>query len=82
MWATKKIIKDAYPKKVCHMHKRHVEKKRSWTHEGPSIQKKKREIAQCSKKKEFIHHPRKIFTHMHILIKEYDLFLFWIQSLA
>jgi hypothetical protein len=28
--------------------------------------------------KEFIHHPRKISTHMHILIKLYDLFLPWI----
>jgi len=40
-YAKKKEIKDAYPKKVCHMLKRHVlKKKENWTHEGPSIQKK------------------------------------------
>ena len=30
----------------------------------------------------FIHHPPKISTHMHILIKDYDLFLHWIRSLT
>ena len=38
MWAIKKIedeeIKDAYPKKVCHMLKRHVRKKRCIRKEG------------------------------------------------
>ena len=29
-----------------------------------------------------IHHPPKISTHLHILIKAYDLFLLWIRSLT
>jgi hypothetical protein len=32
--------------------------------------------------KEFIHHPPKISTHMHILIKVYDLFLLGIRFLT
>ena len=52
MWAMQKEIKDAYPKKVCHMLKRHV-KKKNWTYEGPSIQKKRvgHMKVQVSKKK-------------------------------
>ena len=30
----------------------------------------------------FIHHPPKISTHLHFLIKAYDLFLLWIRSLT
>ena len=86
----KKRIKDAYPKKVCHM-LRHVKKrenKRSNTtkkvchmlrHVKKKVttspypkRKKKREMVHT---KEFIHHPPKISTHLHILIKVYDLFL-------
>ena len=71
----KEGIKDAYPKKVCHM-LRHVKKKKR----QPLIQKeRKREMVHT---KEFIHHPPKIFTHLHILIKVYDLFLFWIWFLT
>jgi len=33
---------------------------------------KRRELVQ---KKEFVHHPPKISTHLHILIKVYDFFL-------
>ena len=43
------------------------------------IQKKEREMVHT---KEFIHHPPKIPTHLHILIKVYDLFLLWIRSLT
>jgi hypothetical protein len=43
------------------------------------IQKKEREMVHT---KEFIHHPQKISTHLHILIKVYDLFLLWIRSLT
>ena len=32
--------------------------------------------------KEFLHHPPKISTHLHILIKVYDFFLLWIWSLT
>jgi hypothetical protein len=55
------------------------------------IQKKekKRKIAHILERerdmvheKKFIHHPPKISTHMHILIKVYDLFLLWIQPLT
>ena len=68
-----KKIKEAYPKKVCHM-LRHVKKK-----EIAPIQKKEREMVHT---KEFIHHPPKISTHLHILIKFYDLSLLWILSLT
>ena len=71
-YAKRKEIKEVYPKKVCHM-LRHVKKK-----EDP-IQKKEREMFHT---KEFIHHPPKISTHLHILIKVYDLFLLRIQSLT
>ena len=71
----KKKIKEAYPKKVCHM-LRHVKKK--WEEIAP-IQKKEREMVHT---KESIHHPPKISTHLHILIKVYDLFLLWIRSLT
>jgi len=87
-------------------------KKRSWTHEGPSIQKKKKEKSwtlegpsihkerEREREREITHVQRKrnkgerwfmkgvhtpstqIFTHMHILIKVYDLFLLWIRSLT
>ena len=70
----KERIKEAYPKKVCHM-LRHVKKKE----EIAPIQKKEREMVHT---KEFIHHPPKISTHLDILIKVYDLFLLWIRSLT
>ena len=41
--------------------------------------KKKGEIVHTT---ESIHHPPKISTHLHILIKVYDLFLLWIWSLT
>jgi len=92
--------------------RKHDEKK-SWTHEGPSIQKKKKESwtlegpsiqrereREREREIEIAHVQRKrnkgerwfmkgvltpstqIFTHMHILIKVYDLFLLWIRSLT
>ena len=73
----KKRIKDAYPKKVCHM-LRHVKKKRR----KDSPLSKKKEKGEMVHTKEFIHHPPKISTHLHILIKVYDLFLLWIRSLT
>ena len=78
MWGYAKekiIIKDAYPKKVCHM-LRNVKKKKGKIAPYP---KRKREMVHT---KEFIHHPPKISTHLHILIKVYDLFLLWIRSLT
>ena len=46
----------------------------------PLIQKeRKREMVHT---KGFIHHPPKISTHLHILIKVYDLFLLWIRYLT
>ena len=74
----KKRIKDAYPKKVCHM-LRHVKKKEKEKIAPYPKRKKKREMVHT---KEFIHHPPKISTHLHILIKVYDLFLLWIRSLT
>ena len=62
----KKRIKDAYPKKICHM-LRHVKKKKKKEKIDPyPKRKKKREMVHT---KEFIHHPPKIYTHLHILIK-------------
>ena len=79
MGLCKKKIKDAYPKKVCHM-LRHVKKKeKEKIAPYPKRKKKKREMVHT---KEFIHHPPKISTHLHILIKVYDLFLLWIRSLT
>ena len=73
--------------------KRREENKRSIPKEGmphaSACQKKKKEIAPIQKRerkmvhtKEFIHHPPKISTHLHILIKVYDLFLLQIRSLT
>ena len=61
----KKIKKDAYPMKVCHMPTRHFKKKKNIAHVS------RREIDHT---KEFIHH-KKIPTHLHILIRLYDSFL-------
>ena len=78
--ACQKKREDAYPNKVCLMSPRHDKKR-----------KKKKNIAHTKKilqgreksyKGVFIHHPPKIPTHLHILIKIYDLFLLWIQSLT
>jgi len=74
----KKERKDAYPKKVCHM-LRHVQKKERRKDSPLSKKKEKGEMVHT---KEFIHHPRKIFTHLHILIKIYDFFLLWIRFLT
>ena len=69
---------DAYPKKVCHM-LRHAKKKEEEQIAPYPKRKKKREMVHTKK---FIHHPPKISTHLHILIKVYDLFLLWIRSLT
>ena len=75
----KKERKDAYPKKVCHM-LRHVQKKER--RKDSPLSKKKEKQREMVHTKEFIHHPPKISTHLHILIKVYDLFLLWIRSLT
>ena len=83
-------IKHAYPKKVCHMPTRHVkkrerEKKREEKKDSPYPKKKKKKKQERDGSyKEFIHHPPKIHisTHLHILIKVYDLFLLWIRFLT
>jgi len=49
-------IKDAYPKKVCHMPTRHVKKREQKI--APIQRKRKRE--EMIHTKEFIHHPPKI----------------------
>ena len=71
-----KEIKDAYRKKVCHM-LQHVKKEREKI--APYLKERKREMVHI---KEFIHYPPKISTHLHILIKVYDLFLLWIRFLT
>src|SRR6185437_8548230 len=74
----KERIKDAYPKKVCHVLRKEKKKKEEKIAHYPK-RKKKREMVHT---KESIHHPPKISTHLHILIKVYDLFLLWIRSLT
>ena len=71
--------KDVYPKKVCHVPPRHVKKE-----EEENIAHNKKNVYKGERNhiKEFLHHPPKISTHLHILIKVYDLFLLWIQSLT
>ena len=74
MWAIQKEIKDAYPKKVCHMPTRHDIKKRErrcipeegMPHAHKACQRKKdsphpKEIKEREivHEKEFIHHPPK-----------------------
>ena len=73
----KRKIKDAYPKKVCHM-LRNVKKKEK---DSP-LSKKKEKERWCIQRSSYIIHKNKISTHLHILIKDYDLFLLWIRSLT
>ena len=82
-------IKDAYPKKACHMLKRHVRKKKKNNKNAypkkvchmPTWHVKKREEKDSPhprkiKKREGsckgVHPPKKIPTHLHILIRLYD----------
>ena len=68
-----KEIKDAYPKKICHM-LRHVKNKRCIPTCPQGMSKKEKKIAPIQRKrkrnkremihtKEFIHHPPKIYFH-------------------
>ena len=80
MWAIQKEIKDAYPKKVCHMLTRHDNKKKEKMHtqrmyatcpQGMSKKKKDsphpKEIKEREMvhEKEFIHHPPKKIISPH-----------------
>jgi hypothetical protein len=69
-------------------------KTKNWTHDGPRKKEKKtrerkndrtyprkNNKGEMAHEKEFIH-PSTIPTHMHILIKVYDLFLPWIRFLT
>ena len=56
----KKKIKDASPKKVCHM-PRHVKKKER--EKSPLSKKKEKEKREMVHTKEFIHHPPKKYPH-------------------
>ena len=78
---SKKEIKDAYPKKVCHM-LRHVKKKREKEKREKIAPYPNRRKGEMVHTKESIHHPPKVSIHLHILIKVYDLFLLWIRSLT
>ena len=51
------IIKDAYPKKVCHMPTRHV--KKMWEEKKIAPIQRKRNKREMVHTKEFIHHPPK-----------------------
>ena len=66
VWAIQKEIKDAYPKKVCHMPTRHVkkkERKREKKKIAPIQRKRKRNKREMIHTKKFIHHPPKIYYH-------------------
>jgi hypothetical protein len=70
--------KRCVPKKgMPHAHKAFQKNRKE--REIAHVPKKKRELVH---KKEFIHHPPKISTHMHILIKVHDLLLLWIWFLT
>src|SRR6185436_19854928 len=73
----KKRKKNKYPKKICHMLRQFKKKEK----DSP-LSKKKEKKREMVHTKEFIHHPPKISTHLHILIKVYDLFLLWIRCLT
>ena len=73
----KKGRKDAYPKKVCHM-LRHVKKREI----APDPKRKKRKERDGAYKGVHTPSTKKISTHLHMLIKIYDLFLLWIRSLT
>ena len=62
----KKRIKDAYPKKVCHM-LRHVKKKKKKRKEKIAPYPKRKKKREKVHTKEFIHHPQKnIHTLAHL----------------
>ena len=63
MGLCKKKIKDAYPKKVCHMPTRHVKKKERKEKDSPYPKKKKKQKGDDSYKG--VHHPstKNIFPH-------------------
>jgi hypothetical protein len=63
-----------------HTHKA-CQNKREKKEIAPIQRKRKRNKREMIHTKEYIHHPPKISTHLHILIKIYDLFLLWIQFL-
>ena len=74
IWASKKIL-DTWRSNAFK-----IERKEIWTHEGPMCFKKK--VSPCTKEnKREVAHERssyiiyKFHTHLHILIKVYDLFL-------
>ena len=73
-------IKDAYQRwyATCFACQKKREDK-----DRPYLKKEKQERErEMIHKKEFIHHPPKISTHLHILMKVYDLFLLWIRFLT
>ena len=63
IWAIQKEIKDAYPKKVCHMPKRHdnekKERKDAWYATCPQDMSKKKEKEERRKKYIYSPCPRK-----------------------
>ena len=61
IWAIQKEIKDAYPKKVCHMSTRHVEKKREEKKIYIAHVQEKNTKREIDHPMEFIHYPPKIF---------------------
>ena len=73
MWAIQKEIKDAYPKKICHMPTRYVKKRRKKDSPHP---RKIKEKGWFMKRSSYTIHKKNIYitTHLHILIKVYDVF--------
>jgi hypothetical protein len=79
----KDMLKKAWEKKVdldtWRSDKNKKKRERNKEKDSPYPRKKWRELIHV---KEFIHHLPKIFTHMHILIKVYDLFVLRIPFLT
>ena len=67
IWAIQKEIKDAYPKKVCHMSTRHVKKKEKEERRKKNIyiahvqEKNTKREREIDHPMEFIRYPPKIF---------------------
>ena len=61
----KKKIKDAYPKKVCHM-LRHVKKKREKRKDSPLSKKKEKKRDAAYKRSSYTIHQKNIHTLAHL----------------
>ena len=66
IWAIQKEIKDAYPKKVCHMPKRHDKEKREKMHTKEGMPHVHKTCQKKEEKKKNSPCPRKKYTRREI----------------